>query len=255
MDKQLIPFDYNGKEVRTVTVNDDPWFVAKDVCDILDLSDVSMSLNRLDDDEKDTSSICTPGGMQEMSIVSESGLYSLTLGSKKPESKPFKRWVTHEVIPQIRKTGTYSIKPTDSYIISDPIERAQAWIKEQEQRKLLADKIEQDKPKVLFADSVATSKSSILVGELAKLICQNGYKIGEKRLFEWLRSKEYLISRRGSDRNMPTQKSVEMGLFETKITSIDHASGYTSEAKTPKVTGKGQTYFINKFLGLEGIEN
>jgi anti-repressor protein len=125
----------------------------------------------------------------------------------------------------------------------------------QSQNTNLQSKIEQDNPKVLFADSVATSKSSILVGELAKLICQNGYKIGEKRLFEWLRGKEYLISRRGSDRNMPTQKSVEMGLFETKITSIDHASGYTSEAKTPKVTGKGQTYFINKFLGLEGVEN
>lgn len=138
---------------------------------------------------------------------------------------------------------------TDSYMIQDPIERAKAWIKEEEQRQLLAAQIEKDKPKVLFANAVASSKTSILVGELAKILKQNGVKTGPKRLFTWMRDNGYLIKRKGTDYNMPTQKSMEQGLFEIKETSITHSDGHITVTKTPKVTGKGQQYFINKFVG------
>lgn len=138
---------------------------------------------------------------------------------------------------------------TDSYMIQDPVERAKRWIEEEQQRQLLVAQIEKDKPKVLFANAVASSKTSILVGELAKILKQNGVKTGPKRLFTWMRDNGYLIKRKGTDYNMPTQKSMEQGLFEIKETSITHSDGHITVTKTPKVTGKGQQYFINKFVG------
>lgn len=140
----------------------------------------------------------------------------------------------------------------DSYMISDPVERARRWIQEQEEKKLILEQNEQMKPKAIFADAVASSKTSILVGELAKLIKQNGHEIGQKRLFTWLRENGYLIRRNGTDWNMPTQRSMEKGLFEIKETSVTHADGHITVNKTPKVTGVGQQYFINKFLSNKG---
>lgn len=251
MGTNLMQFDYNGKQVRTVMLNGEPWFVAKDVCEVLELGTTSKAIERLDDDEKGVNSIPTLGGKQGMSIISESGLYSLTLSSKKPQAKPFKRWVTHEVIPTIRKTGGYV--NNDEVFINTYLPFADEQTKSmfratlETVRKLNA-KIEADKPKVLFANAVETSKSSILIGDLAKLIRQNGCDIGQNRLFEWLRNNCYLI-KFGERRNMPTQKSMDLGLFEIKERTINNPDGSIRITKTVKVTGKGQEYFINKFLG------
>ena len=187
-----------------------------------------------------------------MSFVSEAGLYSLALSSRKPQAKPFKRWVTHEVIPSIRKHGLYATPDTAEKILNDPdflITALTELKKEREQRKALESKVEADKPKVLFADAVATSESPMLIGELAKVLKQNGVDIGEKRLFGWMRENGYLIKRKGTDYNAPTQKSMEMGLFRVKETAITHSDGHVTVNRTTKVTGKGQQYFINKFLG------
>lgn len=255
-------FDFNGMQVRTVMINSRPYFVGKDICEYFGDTNYRRSLAKLDDDEKGVSPIDTPGGIQTMSIINEAGLYSLlfmmqpqqaNLPQKQYEKrleqvKTFKRWVTHEVIPSIRKTNSYSITIQDSYMIDDPIERAKVWISEEQKRITLSDQIEQQKPKVLFADAVTASNSSVLVGDLAKLIKQNGYDIGAIRLFKWMRDKNFLIKRNGTDYNMPTQTSMDLGLFEIKETSIVHNDGHISINKTPKVTGKGQVYFINKFL-------
>jgi anti-repressor protein len=244
-------FNYNGVNgLRAVTINDEAWFVAKDACDFLELGDVSKACSRLDDDEKGTNSIPTRGGAQEMLTVNEAGLYSLILGSRKPEAKTFKRWVTHEVLPSIRKHGLYA---TDQ-LLNDPdlaIRAFTALKEERERTKQLAATVERMKPKELFADSVVASNTSILIGELAKILKQNGIDVGQNRLFEWLRQKGYLISRQGTDYNMPTQRSMELKLFTIKETVVNHSDGHVSVNKTPKVTGKGQVYFVNKFLEKE----
>ncbi len=185
-----------------------------------------------------------------MTIINESGLYSLILSSKLPQAKEFKRWVTSEVLPTIRKHGMYA---TDE-LLDNPdfaIATLQKLKEEREAKKLLEAQIEVDRPKVLFADAVSASHTSILVGELAKLLKQNGVNIGATRLFTWLRKHGYLIKRNGRDWNMPTQKSVELGLIRVKETSITHSDGHITVSKTPLVTGKGQQYFINKFLNQE----
>lgn len=178
--------------------------------------------------------------------------FFLVLSSKLPGAKKFKRWVTAEVLPSIRRHGAYMTPETIERALTDPdtiIRLATALKDEREKNKALASENEVNRPKALFADSVATSKSSILVGELAKLLKQNGVDIGQNRLFERLRNEGYLIRRNGTDYNMPTQKSMELGLFEIKETVVSHADGHTSISKTPKVTGKGQLFFVNKFLG------
>lgn len=235
-------FDYQGKQVRTVLVNDEPWFVAKDVCEVLEIDHTQT--RRLDDDEKGLCLTQTLGGEQELLCITESGLYSLVLGSRKPEAKQFKRWVTHEILPAIRKTGTYSAAVPQT--LPEALRLAATAIEEKE--KAVA-QLAAAQPKVLFADSVSASHTTILVGELAKLLKQNGIDIGQNRLFQWMREKGYLISRVGSDYNMPTQKSMELALFSIKETSVTHADGHISVNKTAKVTGKGQLYFVNKFLG------
>lgn len=231
--------------VRIVMKGQEPWFVAKDVCECLAISKHRDAISRLDTDERGSLKVDTLGGKQEMATVNEYGLYSLVLSSRKPEAKEFKRWITHDVIPQIRKTGQYIADIPKT--LPDALRAYANEVEEHNKAKAL---IEEQKPKVLFADSVAASHTSILVGDLAKLLHQNGVKdMGQKRLFNWLRENGYLIKRKGSDYNSPTQKAMEMGLFQIKETVVSHADGHTSVNKTTKVTGKGQQYFINKFLG------
>lgn len=237
-------------EIRTVNKDGAPWFVAADVCRALELDKTWNALQRLDEDEKGTTSISTLGGQQEMSIVNEPGLYALVLGSRKPEAKAFKRWITHEVLPSIRKHGAYATDDTIDRIISNPdfgIKLLGELKQEREARRALEEKAAQDAPKVLFAQSVESSKSEILIGELAKILKQSGVSIGQNRLFELLRRDGYLISRKGADWNMPTQKSMELGVMRIKETCITHADGHTTVSKTPKITGKGQVIFVNRY--------
>ena len=245
--------------VRVVIKDGEPWFVAADVCSALDVGNTSMALTRLDEDEKGVSLIDTPGGTQEMSVVSEAGLYVLTLGSRKPEAKPFKRWIAHDVIPSIRKHGAYLTASATEALFNDPETFAKLAVKWADERKarLAAEhtvaqqqeKIESDAPKVLFADSVSSSQTEILVGELAKILKQNGMDIGQNRLFDQLRRDGYLVSRKGTDYNMPTKKSMELGLMRIKKTTVTHSDGHVTISKTPKVLGKGQVYFVNKYAG------
>ncbi|WP_419544576.1 phage antirepressor [Negativibacillus massiliensis] len=238
--------------IRTIEKDGEPWFVGKDVATALGYKEATKAAReKVDDEDKGVSKIDTPSGIQEMTIINESGLYSLVLSSKLPTAKKFKRWVTNEVIPSIRKHGAYMTPETLEKVLLSPdtlMQLAQNLKDEQEKRKELETKIEQDKPKVLFADAVATAQTSILIGELAKLLKQNGVDMGQNRLFEWMRQNGYLIRRQGSDYNMPTQRAMEQGLFEIKETTVVHADGHTHINKTPKVTGKGQAYFVTLFL-------
>lgn len=238
-------------QVRAIMKDGEPWFVAADVCRALEIANNRDALTRLEQDEKGVALTDTPGGAQEVTIVNEPGLYTLVLGSRKPEAKAFKRWVTHEVIPSIRKHGMYATPTTIEQMIADPanaIKVFSALKQEQERRKELEATVEHNAPKVLFADAVAASHTSILIGDLAKLIRQNGVEVGQNRLFQWLRDNGYLIKRKGSDWNMPTQRSIEMGLLEIKESTHIDGNGCNVTTKTPKVTGKGQAYFVNKFL-------
>lgn len=244
-------------EVRTTTINNEPWFVGKDVAQVLGYENQNRDIQRHVDEEDrvllgektqyqigiefDYKALGQRGGW----LINESGLYSLILSSKLPGAKKFKRWVTSEVLPSIRRNGGYIAgqeELSDTELIAKALLVADRKIKERDLQ------IAEMKPKALFADSVTASNTSILVGELAKLIRQNGVDMGEKRLFEWMRNNGFLVRRKGTDYNMPTQRSMEMGLFQIKETTVNHASGYTTVNKTPKVTGKGQQYFINIFL-------
>ena len=252
MNTNLQTWSYENSEIRTVEKDGEPWFVAKDIAKVLGYANASKAIaDHVDAEDKGVTKCYTLGGTQDLTILNESGLYSLILSSKLPNAKKFKRWVTNEVLPSIRKHGAYMTDQTLEQALTSPdflIQLATQLKEEKEQRKQLEAKVEQDKPKVLFADSVSASKSSILVGELAKILKQNGVDTGQFRLFAWLRENGYLIKREGSDYNMPTQKSAEMGLFEVKQTIITHSDGHITTNKTPKVTGKGQVYFVNKFI-------
>lgn len=242
-------FEYQNNRVRTVDMDGEAWFVLKDVCAVLGISNNRMAADRLDDDEKGVSLIDTLGGKQEMVIVNESGLYHVILRSDKPEAAPFRRWVTNDVLPAIRKTGSYNAPQlTRSQLLATALIAAHEELEQKDKQ------IETMKPKVLFADAVSASKKSILVGELAKLLSQNGISIGQNRLFDWMRKNSYLIKDpKRSDYNLPTQRSMEMGLFEIRETTIQH-SDHVSINRTPKVTGKGQVYFVNLFLKSEKQE-
>ena len=243
-------FRYNEKEVRTMEKEDGVWWVLKDVCDVLNIAQPTRVAERLDDDEKGVSEIHTPGGKQTMIVINESGLYNVIMRSDKKEAKAFKRWVTHDVLPAIRKHGGYLTpeKVEEALLNPDTIIQLATSLKEERAARMLAEKkIEEDKPKVLFADSVVASKSSILVGELAKLLKQNGVNMGQNRLFIWLRDNKYLCSR-GENYNLPTQYSMERGLFEIKKSTYNQPDGTVRVTKTVKVTGRGQQYFINLFL-------
>lgn len=260
-------------EVRTVNIGGEPWFVGRDIALALGYSNTKDALAKHvdDDDKKMGSQNATPsikdslGRDQYPVFINESGLYSLVLSSKLPTAKKFKRWVTSEVLPAIRKHGGYMTpeKVEEALLNPDVLIRLATELKEERNKnKALHDlAVEQDKhiarqndriatlePKGIFADSVSASDTTILIGELAKIIKQNGTDIGQNRLFQWMRDQKYLIGRKGTDYNMPTQKAMKLGLFTIKETTINHSDGHVSISKTPKVTGKGQIYFVNKFL-------
>lgn len=247
MNEILIFSNPEFGEVRTTTINNEPWFVGKDVAQVLGYGDTNQAIRKhVDNEDKLTRCFDGSGQNREMTIINESGLYSLILSSKLPGAKKFKHWITSEVLPSIRKHGGYIAgqeEMSGEELMAKALLFADRKIKEQNQQ------IAEMKPKALFADSVTVSDSTILIGELAKILRQNGIDTGEKRLFEWLRDNGYLIKRKGTDYNMPTQRSMELGLFKIKETVVNHSSGYTTVNKTPKVTGKGQQFFINKFLG------
>lgn len=234
-------------EVRTLTINNEPYFVGKDVADILEYTNTAKAIrDHVDDEDKLTERIVLSGQNRDVIFINESGLYSLILSSKMPTAKKFKRWVTAEVLPAIRRHGMYA---TDE-LLNNPDFAIQAFTalkEERERRKELEAKVKADQPKILFADAVETSHTSILVGDLAKLLNQNGVDIGQKRLFNYMRENGYLI-KSGASKNMPTQKAMDMDLFEVKERTISNPDGSVRITKTTKVTGKGQTYFINKFL-------
>lgn len=233
-------------QIRVVAQDGEPWFVGKDVADVLGYKNPRKAMiDHVDEEDKGVTKCDTLGGKQNTVTINESGLYSLILSSKLPTAKKFKHWVTSDVIPSIRKSGGYIAQQetmTDAELMAKALLVAQRQIEDRERV------IEEMKPAKIFADAVCASEQTILVGDLAKLIKQNGVDIGQRRLFEWLRLNGYLIRRKGSDWNMPTQRSMDMGLFEIKETAITHSDGHVTISKTVKVTGRGQRYFINKFL-------
>lgn len=237
--------------IRTVTINNEPYFVGKDVATVLGYSNPQKAIrDHVDEEDKTVNESFTVNGTKGV-LINESGLYSLVLSSKLPNAKKFKRWVTAEVLPSIRKHGAYMTNDVLEKALTSPdflIQLATKLKDEQEKNKKLAAENEVMKPKALFADCVSASKSTILIGELAKIIKANGVDIGQNRLFAWLRENGYLIRRKGMDYNMPTQKSMELGLFKIKETTINKPDGSIAITKTVKVTGKGQAYFINKFI-------
>lgn len=244
-------------KVRIIQQNGEPWFIGKDVAEILGYSNTPKAIrDHVDDEDKLAERIVLSGQNREVAIINESGLYSLILSSKMPKAKEFKRWVTAEVLPAIRKTGGYiagSEKMSDAELMAKAVLVAQATIKERDARiKELENDTQRMKPKEIFADAVSASDQTILIGDLAKLIKQNGHDIGQKRMFEWLRNNGYLIKRQGADYNSPTQRAMELGLFRIKETAVTHSDGHVTISKTVKVTGKGQAYFVNKLLGAKG---
>lgn len=243
MDKEVQVYESKFGKVRVVMIDGVPWFVGKDVAECLGYADTFGALKKhVDDEDKQNCQNDSFESPRGMTVVNESGMYSLALFSKLPTAKPFRRWITSEVLPSIRKTGGYSVKP-----LSLEEQMAQGLMAA---NKLIAEKnkeIEVMKPKALFADAVSTSRTSILIRDLAKLIKQNGIDVGQNRLYKWLRDKGYLI-KGGSDKNMPTQKAMELKLFEIKVGSYINGQGANVVTRTPKVTGKGQVYFVNKFL-------
>lgn len=238
-------------EIRTTTIDDEPWFVGKDVAEILGYREPTKAVrDHVDGEDKGGAILDTPGGSQKLIVINESGLYSLILSSKLPTAKKFKRWVTSEVLPAIRKNGMYMTDQKAYDLLNNSGSLADMLQQAAEQLRQKDIEIRRMKPKELFADAVATSDSSILVGELAKLLKQNGVEIGQNRLFQWMRDNGYLI-KSGSSKNMPTQKAMEAELFEIKERTINNPDGTVRITKTPKVTGKGQQYFINKLLGMQ----
>lgn len=228
--------------VRATMINGEPWLVGKDVAQALGYVKErnAIAAHVEDEDKKDAPIQGDRGGKQNMTVINESGLYALVFGSKLDSARRFKHWVTSEVLPAIRKTGNYQQVPQGKDLLALAVIEAQKMIEQQ------TAEIERMKPKEIFADAVSTSETSILIGDLAKLICQNGHQIGQKRLFDWMRQNGYLI-KSGSSRNMPTQRSMEQKLFEVKESSIANPDGSIRVTRTTKVTGKGQIYFINRF--------
>lgn len=265
MSNEIVPQVFSSEEfgsIRAMRGDDgEPWFVAKDVCDALGLGNVGQALARLDEDEKGSITLNdgTPGNPNK-AIVTEPGLYALVLASRKPEAKRFKRWVTHEVLPAIRRHGAYATPEMVARSLRDPAVligvldelRAEQLRSSElaEANQALAAENAEMRPKALFADSVAASDGTCLVGELAKMMTQAGFPIGQNRLFKLLREDGFL-GKSGSNRNVPLQRYVEMGLFRIKETAVTHADGHVTINRTPKVTGKGQRYFIERYCGRE----
>lgn len=254
MNNEMQRFDFKGASLRTlIDKAGEPWFVAKDVCDILgtDTRDLHKILESDEITNVDSIHIAQNGGKAPL-IISEPGLYRLVMKSRKPEAKEFQRWVTHEVLPQIRKTGGYipaSDTDSDEDIMARAVLVAQKTIERKNQQLQAKDaQIKVLEPKARFADAVAASDGTCLVGELAKMLRQNGMDIGQNRLFRLLQADGYL-GKSGSNRNVPTQRAMDLGLFRIKETTVTHADGHTTVSRTPKVTGKGQRYFIDRYWG------
>lgn len=220
----------------------EPMFIAGDVAKILGYGDATHMTRRLEDDEKSLRSVETPGGAQMANVITEPGLYSAILGSRAPEAKAFKRWVTHEVLPALRREGGYMVArdETPEQTMARAVLLAQATIDRQKSR------IAELEPKALFADAVAASDGTCLVGELAKMMRQNGVDVGQNRLFAMLREDGYL-GNVGQNRNVPTQRAMDLGLFRIKETAVTHSDGHVTLSRTPKVTGKGQRYFLERY--------
>ena len=246
--------------IRTVEIDSTPYFVGKDVAEVLGYTNTPKAIrDHVDEEDKLTEQIVLSGQGRDTIIINESGLYSLILSSKLPKAKEFKHWVTSEVLPAIRQHGMYATEE----LLADPDLAIKAFTALKEERakrealeatvKTQEQQIAQDKPKVVFADAVSTAKTSILIGDLAKLIKQNGIDIGQKRLFEWLRTNGYLI-KNGSSKNMPLQRYMEQGLFEVKESVVANPDGSSRVTRTTKVTGKGQQYFINLFLAKTTVD-
>lgn len=231
-------------KVRALEIDGKPYFLGKDVADALGYTNPQKAIrDHVDIEDKLSERFVLSGQNREATVISESGLYSLVLSSKLESAKRFKRWVTSEVLPSIRHTGGYQMTmPQGKELLALAVLEAQKTIEAQNKD------IERMKPKEIFADAVSASHTTILIGELAKLLRQNGIDIGAKRLFAWMRENGYLVKRQGTDYNTPTQKSVDLGVLTTKETTVLHPDGSTKIVKTAKVTGKGQQYFINKFL-------
>lgn len=244
-------FEFKDIQVRTLLVNNEPFFVAKDVADVLGYTNSRKAVqDHVEEEDKGVTKCDTLGGKQNLTVINESGVYSLIFSSKLPAAKSFKRWVTTEVLPNIRKHGAHLTPDTIEKVLTDPdtIIQIATQLKEERAKRMQAEVvIEQQKPKVLFADAVEASDSSILIGQLAKLITQNGLRIGQNNLFKWLRNQGYL-GRKGAHYNEPTQYAVERGWFEVVERTVPKSDGSVRITRTTKVTGKGQIYFINKLL-------
>jgi len=244
MNNQLQIFNYNSKQVRTIIKDGEPWFIAKDVCECLEIDNSRMALERLDDDEKGVSSIDTLGGQQRMQIVNEAGLYSLVLSSRKPEAKAFKRWITHEVIPSIRKYGLYATPDTVEKILENPdymIEILQKYKEEKQKRLEAENRLKEQEPLVLFAGTCLKSKDNILVRELAKIAKDKSIEIGEKRLYQKLREWKIIMP----DSTEPYQEHIDRGYFVVEEKPVNTPYGVIL-SKTTKVTPKGQVYIIER---------
>lgn len=251
---ELKNFSFEGRQIRALTIEGEPYFVGKDVAEVLGYSNSRKAIaDHVDSEDKGVTKCYTLGGTQQTTIINESGLYSLILSSKLPDGKKFKHWVTSKVLPTLRKHGAYMTDAKAAAIVTDKGSLADLLQQAAEQLKRKDIQIEQMKPKALFADAVSTSDTPILVGELAKILHQNGVSMGQNRMFRWLRDNGYLISKKGTSYNMPTQRAMELGLFKIKENAITHSDGHVTITKTPKVTGKGQVYFVNKFVGEEDL--
>lgn len=256
MNIEIVPFVFEGSTIRTVTDNGVTFWCGRDVATALGYKEPNKAVRDHCKGGLKQTPLETPGGIQQVRFINEADLYRLIVSSKLPSARRFEAWVFEEVLPTIRRHGAYMTPQTLEKVLSDPdtvIRLATDLKRERERRRVLESKVEVDAPKVLFAESVASSESSILVGQLAKLITQNGYHIGQNRLFAWLRERGYLSRRRGADWNMPKQDYVEAGLFEIKESSHMQPDGSVRITRTPKVTGKGQIYFVDKFLGVDPL--
>lgn len=249
---ELQLFNFKGDNVRMLVIDGEPWWVLKDVCNVLEISNGRNVIARLDEDEKSVHQMDTNKGLREAVIINEPGLYNVILRSEKPKAKEFKRWITHEVLPSIRKTGTYTTPTAKEEIMSSPEALATMvdnWREERSLRLAAEAKIEEDKPKVILAEAITASETSIPIGDLAKLIYQSGYDIGRNGLFFWMRENGYLIKQPASF-NMPTQRSVDLGLLEIQEAPVRNINFGMTIVKATYVTGKGQQYFINKFSNM-----
>lgn len=246
----LASFSYEDNPVRAFELNGIAWFVAKDVCDILQITNYRNAVSRLNENMKGVHSVDTLGGNQDMAVINEAGLYKLVFTSRKPEAEKFTDWVAEKVLPSIRRHGIYATPQTIEAMLQDPdtmIKTLQALKTEREQRQALEHQIKLDKPRVLFSQAVEASEDSVLIRDLATTLKQNGIDVGQNRLFAWMRDKGYLI-KSGANRNMPTQYSMDRGWFEVQKRVIQVPDSEPKVKSTTKVTGKGQMYFVNKFM-------